>query len=79
MFFLTPIFYPKHLIPKEYQIFVDYNPFYAYIRGFKAALWDFNYSEIHTAIGISMLFLITTSLISYYIWKKFRNEVYLNI
>lgn len=79
MFFLTPIFYPRHLIPEKYQIFVDLNPFYAYIRGFKAALWDFSFEEINLAIANSLLFLLVTTILSIVFWKRFRNEIYLNI
>jgi len=79
MFFLTPIFYPRHLIPEKYQIFVDLNPFYAYIRGFKAALWEFSYQEINTAIFNSLIFLLISSALSFVLWKRFRNEIYLNI
>jgi len=79
MFFLTPIFYPRHLIPEKYQIFVDFNPFYAYIRGFKAALWEFSYQEINTAILNSLIFVSITSVLSLVFWKRFRNEIYLNI
>jgi ABC-type polysaccharide/polyol phosphate export permease len=79
LFFLTPIFYPRHLIPEKFQIFVDINPFYTYIRGFKATLWEFNYGEIYTAIGISSLFMVGSVALSIITWKKFRNELYLNI
>lgn len=79
LFFLTPIFYPRHLIPERFQVFVDINPFYAYIRGFKATLWEFNYGEIYSAIGVSLLFMAFSVALSIIIWKKFRNELYLNI
>jgi lipopolysaccharide transport system permease protein len=79
LFFLTPIFYPRHLIPDKFQVFVDINPFYTYIRGFKATLWEFNYGEIYNAIGVSLLFMALSVALSIIIWKKFRNELYLNI
>lgn len=79
MFFLTPIFYPRELVPDRFQIFVDINPFYAFIRGFKAALWNFDQKEIWTSVAHASFFAGIICLISYITWKKFRNEVFLKI
>lgn len=79
MLFLTPIFYPRHLIPDKYQIFVDLNPFYAYIRGFKAAIWEFNLQEIYISLAYSSCFTIVSFIACVLLWKRFRNELYLTI
>ncbi|MBD66748.1 MAG: hypothetical protein CME62_16190 [Halobacteriovoraceae bacterium] len=79
MFFLTPIFYPRHLIPAPYQYLVDINPFYAIIRGFKSALWEFELEETLTSIVDSSLFIIAFVILATILWKRFRNELYLNI
>lgn len=79
MFFLTPIFYPRRLIPENFQFFVDLNPFYGFIRGFKAALWNFNSTEIISSIIHASGFAILISFFSLIIWKKFKNELYLKI
>lgn len=79
MLFLTPIFYPRHLIPANYQFLVDLNPFYAFIRTFKASLWHFSMKDILLSLGYSSLFLIIIALITTFTWKKVRNEFYLQI
>lgn len=79
LFFLTPIFYPRHLIPDDYQIFVDLNPIYAWIQPFKIALWKFNITllsdALFTSFGVSILF----GGISILFWRWTRNELYINI
>ncbi|MFT6631443.1 MAG: ABC-type polysaccharide/polyol phosphate export permease [Bacteriovoracaceae bacterium] len=79
MFFLTPIFYPRHLIPDEYQIFVDANPFYAFINIFKVNLWDFSYAGAQDAFLYSLGFLGIIMFITTIFWTKTRNELYINI
>ena len=79
MIFLTPIFYPKYLIPESYQFLVDLNPFYAFIRTFKASLWHFSYQDIFASLGFSSLFLIIIIAITTLTWRRLRNEFYLQI
>ena len=79
LFFLTPIFYPRHLIPENYQIFVDINPIFAWIRPFKIALWKFNIVALTeaTITSFGVTFLFCAIAISF--WKWTRNELYINI
>ena len=79
MFFLTPIFYPRKLIPADYQILIDLNPFYAFIKLFKVSLWNFSFTEWLDALGIASIFLTIILIISTLFWKKTRNELYINI
>ena len=79
MFFLTPIFYPRHLIPAEYQFLVDINPLYAFIYIFKVNLWSFSFSDWVNAVLHASYFLIGILIISTIFWKKTRNELYINI
>ncbi len=79
MFFLTPIFYPRQLIPSEYQILVDLNPFYAFIDPFKVCLWDFSFQSWLNSMGTASLFLGIILMISTSFWTKTRNELYINI
>ena len=79
MFFLTPIFYPRHLIPEKYQILVDINPFYSFIRTFTVTLWDFNYEALTASIINGGAFMIGSMLLARFLWRKTRNELYINI
>lgn len=79
MFFLTPIFYPRELIPTKYQIFVDLNPFYAFIRLFKVNLWKFSYTDLGSSLATALIFLAIIVTITTYFWNSTRNELYINI
>ncbi len=79
MFFLTPIFYPRSLIPPNYQIFVDLNPFYAFIQTFKISLWTFTIEGYLQALMSACLFLSFIMAITVLLWKNTRNELYINI
>lgn len=79
MFFLTPIFYPRHLIPEKYQILVDINPIFAVINPFKLSLWEFNLPGLMDAFGIAFLFMSGFLALSIGFWKWTRNELYINI
>ena len=79
LFFLTPIFYPRHLIPDEYQIFVDINPIYAWVQPFKIALWKFNISNLIEASLLSFGFTFLFGAMAISFWRWTRNELYINI
>ncbi len=79
MLFLTPIFYPRHMIPSEYQVMVDFNPFFALIRMFKVTLWQFTYYDLYQALIHGLIACVIFIILSTIIWKKTRNELYINI
>ena len=79
LFFLTPIFYPRHLIPDEYQIFVDLNPIFAWINPFKIALWKFNIHALTEATLISFGVTTLFCVLAISFWRGTRNELYINI
>lgn len=79
MFFLTPIFYPRELIPAKYQILVDLNPFYAFIQPFTVCLWNFEFGRWIEAFTTACIFLSIIIAISTTFWTKTRNELYINI
>ena len=79
MFFLTPIFYPRELIPDQYQILVDINPFYAFISSFKTSLWHFSYPEVLASIGYTSVYIFIIAVVTLFTWRRVRNEFYLYI
>lgn len=78
-FYLTPIFYPKELIPEKYQWAIEYNPLYIVIRPFQNIFWKFNphqfYSEMALAAGV---FLVLTTVSVLY-WRRKKYELYFRI
>ncbi len=79
LFFLTPIFYPRHMIPDQYQIFVDINPIFALINPFKIALWQYNLPVLTEATLISFGVAAGFLILALSFWKWTRNELYINI
>lgn len=79
LFFLTPIFYPRHMLPAEYQVFVDLNPFYNLIYPFKVCLWQFNSSDLYTALVNGAAVTSICVALALVFWRWTRNEFYINI
>ena len=63
---LTPVFYAVDIVPTEFRVVIDWNPFYPFLMLFRAALlngvpWDF--VEFCISIALSMLALFTGAFI----------------
>lgn len=78
-YFVTPIFYPKELIPEKYQWLIDYNPLYICIRPFQSIFWKYNsntyVTDMLSAIGV-LIILIAACLLY---WRRKKNEIYFKI
>lgn len=79
LYFLTPIFYPPEMIPGNFAWIIDINPFYALIRPFQVALYQYDSAALAPAILKSMLYNIILLVISLLFWRSKRNELYLYI
>jgi ABC-type polysaccharide/polyol phosphate export permease len=77
LYFLTPIFYPKEMVPKALVWIVDINPFYAIIRPLQIALYDYNFETLIFALNKSLIVTIITVIIFTLFWRRKRNELYL--
>lgn len=77
LFFLTPIFYPRELVPSNFQWAVDWNPIYILIQVFRSVIYDYSiYNFVDHFIkstALSGLLIVMT----YFYWKYKRNEFYL--
>lgn len=79
LYFLTPIFYPEEMIPEAYRPIVDLNPFYAVIKPFQQSLWKYDPQLLGPTILSATLFTGAVSLLSYLLWRRKKNELYLYI
>ncbi len=79
LFFLTPIFYPVDYVPENYRFLVSLNPIYALIEPFRFSIYDFNLSLLLKGLAKSYFVMITTTIISYFYWRKKKNEFYLSL
>lgn len=76
LFFLTPIFYPKELVPEEFRFLVDYNPIVFFIEPFRKIIHEGHLDGFGIifikGLGVSLVFMV----ISIVIWKRKKNEFY---
>lgn len=79
LYFLTPIFYPKEMVPKNLAWIVDINPIYAIIRPLQIALYDFNAKDLNEALLTSFVVTILVVIGATLFWRSKRNELYLYI
>lgn len=79
IYFITPIFYPKELIPAQYQWAITYNPFFIIIKPFQSIFWKYNFSlyidDTLKALGI----LVAVMIISVLYWEKNKDALYFKI
>jgi len=70
-FFLTPIIYPKYLIPENWQFFYGLNPMLYSVEGYRAGLLGTTNINIE---GLSYLLLLglSTFVIGGLIFKKLK-------
>jgi lipopolysaccharide transport system permease protein len=79
LYFVTPIFYPKELIPEQYQWAITYNPVYILLRPFQSIFWRYDVGQFFTdfAIASGVLVLIITTAILY--WRRKKDAIYFRI
>lgn len=75
MFFLTPIFYPKEFVPKNYQWIIEANPIYYFIEPFRSLIHKSGENFLPV---ISLSFVVSGIMIflAMFVWKRKKNEFY---
>jgi len=77
-FFLTPIFYPKHFIPIQYQKFIYLNPIFNLIEPFQLTLHEgLNFAQLLWPFARGFLVGLFFLFLSMSFWRAKRNEFYL--
>ena len=78
-YFITPIFYPKELIPERLQWVVSFNPLFIIIKPFQSIFWKY---DLHLfALDFFRALVLTTILIlacAIY-WRRKKNEIYFRL
>lgn len=77
LFFITPIFYPLSFVPTNLHWMIELNPFYHLINPFREALYATEAFAWVTLWLKGMGWSIALSLVSYWYWRKKRNELFL--
>lgn len=75
MFFLTPIFYPKEFVPKNYQWIIEANPIYYFIEPFRSLIHK-NGENFLPVILLSFVVSAFMMFLAWLVWKRKKNEFY---
>jgi lipopolysaccharide transport system permease protein len=79
MFFLTPIFYSEEFIPEPYRWMLNLNIFYMMIEPFRIAVHGFKFQVMMISLLKSLILAFTLSLISITVWRKRKNDFYVQL
>lgn len=74
LFYLTPIIYPRRIVPERFQFVVDLNPMYHVIRLFQVIL---NEGRFPTALewGTAVAVSLTGLMFGYWIFKRLEKRL----
>ena len=76
LFFLTPIFYPKEFIPREWTWLIDFNPVIYLIEPFRSAIYQDDLSHFLMAFVKGMGVSLGAMGVAFLVWKKRKNDFY---
>lgn len=76
LFFLTPIFYPRELVPLEWQWMIDYNPVVHFIAPFRQLLYHNDLNAFFQSTLLSLGIAVGFTLLAVLIWKRKINGFY---
>lgn len=76
LYFTTPTFFYTENLPYDMQTLLKYNPFYWIIGIFRVR--DFSLETIYLVL-INLAIMLTLSFMSWIIWKKLKNKIYLKL
>lgn len=78
-YFITPIFYPKELIPEKFQWVITYNPLYILIKPFQSIFWKYDPSLFLTDYfkAVGLVAIIMTVTLVY--WRRKKDVLYFRI
>jgi lipopolysaccharide transport system permease protein len=79
LYFLTPIFYPTDLLPKELQWIHVINPMSYLIQPFRFLIYDFDGLLFLKSCAQSLVVGIVFFVLANFVWRKKRNELYFHI
>lgn len=75
-FYLTPIFYPRNLVPEPLEWYLHINPFARILAPFQIVSTEPELEGYVSALGLSALISITIFLLSIYYWERKKNAIY---
>ena len=79
MFFITPIYFTKELMPEKYTWLIFFNPLYVIIEPFRMCLYKFNFMEFCASFVKSIIFVTLLFCFVFSYWKRKKYELYFKI
>jgi lipopolysaccharide transport system permease protein len=79
LFFLTPIFYPRELVPAGYAWLVDLNPVLYFIEPFRLVIHSGDVAGFFLALVRSAGAAALFTALGFFVWKRKQNEFYLKL
>jgi ABC-type polysaccharide/polyol phosphate export permease len=76
LFFLTPVFYPKEFVPNDYQWMINANPAVYLIEPFRTVIYQNDVGLFFISFLKGMAVALGLISLSFYTWKRRRNEFY---
>jgi ABC-type polysaccharide/polyol phosphate export permease len=75
-FFLTPVFYPREMVPEAFRWLIEINPFFRLISPFQILIHDFDLSAFIGALVWSSLTAGALMMLAAFTWRRRKHLVY---
>jgi lipopolysaccharide transport system permease protein len=79
LFFLTPIFYPKEIVPDRFRFLIEFNPILKIITPFRMSIYEFELYPFILAMGEGLIVTVVIVICSLFFWRRSVNEFYLHL
>lgn len=76
LFFLTPVFYPRDLVPREMQWLVSLNPAYHLLQVVRECIYEFDPKRFVMAGLNASVIAVGSMAMAVAYWKRRKNEFY---
>jgi len=73
--YLTPLFYPKEIIPEQYKFLIDYNPLYYFVSMFREIYYYGKIPVLQSHLICILIVLMSLSLGVYVFFKNQKNFI----
>jgi ABC-type polysaccharide/polyol phosphate export permease len=78
-FYLTPIFYPRDILPQKYQWIISLNIFYPFIKMYQDSMYSLNVSSWTANLYICLMTIGSLVLLIHLSYKIKMKDFYINV
>ena len=73
--YLTPLFYPKEIIPEQYKFLINCNPLYYFVSMFREIYYYGRFPSLHSHLTCILIVFLSLSLGIYVFTKNQKNFI----